>query len=105
MVQSVSDSAFNETIKNGICIVDFWAEWCGPCKMMAPVFEEVSKSFEGKASFFKMNVDDNQDIPGQMMIRGIPSLVAFKNGVKIDTKVGAMRKSDLEQWVTELLSK
>jgi thioredoxin 1 len=76
-------------------LVDFWAEWCGPCKMIAPILEEISKDYEGKLSIVKIDVDSNQALPAKHGVRGIPTLMLFKNGGVAATKVGALSKSQL----------
>ncbi len=76
-------------------LVDYWAEWCGPCKQIAPILEEVSKSYEGRLQVAKMNVDENREVPGQHGIRGIPTLMLFKDGKVAATKVGALSKAQL----------
>ena len=76
-------------------LVDFWAEWCGPCKVIAPILDEVSKAYEGRLQVAKLNVDENRDVPAQLDIRGIPTLMLFKGGVLAATKVGALTKAQL----------
>ena len=86
-------------------LVDFWAEWCGPCKMMGPVFEELSTSYTGKLKFAKLNVDQYQMLAGQYGIRGIPCLIVMKDGVEIDRIVGYAPKEMLQAKINEILSK
>jgi len=76
-------------------LVDFWAEWCGPCKMIAPILDEVSRDYGGKVQVAKVNVDENQSVPAKYGIRGIPTLMLFRNGAVVATKVGALSKSQL----------
>ena len=76
-------------------LVDFWAQWCGPCKMIAPILDEVSKDYDGKLRVAKMNVDENRDVPSKYGIRGIPTLMLFKDGQLAATKVGALSKAQL----------
>ena len=85
-------------------LVDFWAEWCGPCKMIAPVLEEVSVSYKGKLQVAKVNVDENRAISAKYGIRGIPTLMLFKNGQLAATKVGALNKSQLTAFLDEQLA-
>ena len=85
-------------------LVDFWAEWCGPCKMIAPILDEVSVSYTGKLQIAKMNVDENRDIPAKFGIRGIPTLMLFKDGQLAATKVGAMSKAQLTAFIDQQLA-
>ena len=85
-------------------LVDFWAEWCGPCKMIAPVLDEAANTFEGKLKIAKMNVDENRDIPAKFGIRGIPTLMLFKDGQLAATKVGAMSKAQLNEFIQQQLA-
>lgn len=80
-------------------IVDFWAEWCGPCKMIAPSLEELSEQFEGKVKVAKLNIDENPELAAQFGVRSIPTLAMFKAGEVADIKVGAAPKSALESWI------
>jgi thioredoxin 1 len=97
----VSDDTFEtEVLKSGTpVLVDFWAEWCGPCKMIAPTLEEVAKEYSGRLKVAKVNVDQNQAIPPKYGIRGIPTLILFKNGNAEATKVGAVSKSQLTAFI------
>ena len=100
-VKQITDASFDADVKVGISIIDFWAEWCGPCKAIAPTFEALSEEFK-EVKFFKMNVDENQQIPSEFGIRSIPTFIAFKNGEKIATKVGGMSKSEFAKWIGEI---
>lgn len=93
----VSDDSFEQDVLNSSdpVLVDYWAEWCGPCKMIAPVLEEVAKEYSGKLRIAKLNIDDNPNTPPKYGIRGIPTLMLFKNGEVEATKVGAVSKSQL----------
>ena len=93
----VSDASFDSEVLQSATpvLVDYWAEWCGPCKMIAPVLEELAESYNGKLKVAKMDVDANQEIPAKHNIRGIPTLMLFKGGQVVATKVGAMNKSQL----------
>ncbi|MBI2316199.1 MAG: thioredoxin TrxA [Betaproteobacteria bacterium] len=97
IIQHVTDTSFEpEVLKSDLpVLVDYWAEWCGPCKAIAPVLEEVARDYTGKLKVAKLNVDDNQEIPKRYGIRGIPTLMLFKNGNIEATKIGALSKSQL----------
>jgi thioredoxin 1 len=92
----ITDSNFEEVIKSDQpVLVDFWAEWCGPCKMIGPIVEELAGEYEGKATIGKLDVDANQDVPSKFGIRSIPTLLIFKGGEVVDKVVGAVPKSVL----------
>jgi thioredoxin 1 len=97
--REVTDVSFDaDVLKNDLpVLVDFWAPWCGPCRMVAPVVEELSEEYSGKVNFFKMNTDENPSVPTQYSIRSIPSLLIFKGGELKDTIVGFRPKSDLKK--------
>ena len=97
----VTDGTFDELVVNADkpILVDFWAEWCGPCKMIAPILDEVSRDYDGRVQVAKLNVDDNQEVAAKYGIRGIPTLMLFKQGEVVATKVGALSKSQLTQFL------
>ncbi|MBC80977.1 MAG: thiol reductase thioredoxin [Gammaproteobacteria bacterium] len=96
-INHVSDDTFeNEVLNSDIpVLVDYWAEWCGPCKVIAPVLEEIASEYDGKMKICKLDIDENEDTPPKYGIRGIPTLMLFKNGAVEATKVGALSKSQL----------
>ena len=93
----VSDGSFEQDVLKAAqpVLVDFWAEWCGPCKMIAPMLNEVADEYKGKVTIAKLNIDDNPRTPQRFNVRGIPTLILFKNGQVEGQKVGALRKADL----------
>ena len=97
LIKHVSDESFDDDVLHADkpVLVDYWAEWCGPCKMIAPILDEVSKDYDGRVQIAKMNVDENREIPAKMGIRGIPTLMLFKGGQLAATKVGALSKAQL----------
>ncbi len=95
-------SNFDETIKEGVVLVDFWAPWCGPCRMLAPVIEELAEEFDGKAKICKVNTDEEQDIAVKYGIRSIPTILFFKNGELVDQMVGASSKQVLADKLNSL---
>jgi thioredoxin len=101
-VEKVSDGTFeSEVLKaNGPVVVDFWAEWCGPCRMIAPALEEIAGSLGGKVKILKLNVDENPQTAAKYGIMSIPTLMIFKNGQMASRQVGAAPKQKLEQWIT-----
>jgi thioredoxin 1 len=99
--QPVSDDDFETAVigSSEPVVVDFWAEWCGPCKMIGPQLEELSEEMAGKVKFVKLNVDENQQTAIKYGVRSIPTLIMFKDGEAVDMKVGAGAKSDLQKWI------
>ena len=102
---AVSDDSFEADVLNadGAILVDFWAEWCGPCKMISPALEEIAKEMDGRVQIAKMNIDDNPMTPQKYGVRGIPTLMLFRDGQVAATKVGALAKSQLQDWVESVL--
>ncbi len=100
---AVTDATFDAEVKNSDVpvVVDFWAEWCGPCKQIGPALEELSDEMDGKVKIVKVNVDENPNAPSQMGVRGIPALFLFKNGEVVSNKTGAAPKAALQSWIEE----
>jgi thioredoxin 1 len=105
LIKHITDATFEADVLQSSqpVVVDFWAEWCGPCKMIAPILDEVAGTYQGKLQIAKMNVDDNREVPAKFGIRGIPTLMIFKNGQLAATKVGAMSKSQLTAFIDQQL--
>jgi len=106
LIQHISDASFEATVLNSKqpVLVDFWAEWCGPCKMIAPVLDEAATTYSGQLQITKMNVDENRDIPAKFGIRGIPTLMLFKDGQLAATKVGSLSKAQLTEFIDQQLA-
>ena len=96
-IKHVSDASFEQDVLKAEApvLVDYWAEWCGPCKMIAPILDEIARDYEGRLQIAKVNVDENNATASKYGIRGIPTLMLFKNGAQVATKVGALSKSQL----------
>ncbi|TNB87786.1 thioredoxin TrxA [Pseudomonas sp. Fig-3] len=101
LIKHVSDASFEADVlkAEGAVLVDYWAEWCGPCKMIAPVLDEIAGAYAGKLTIAKLNIDENQETPPKYGVRGIPTLMLFKNGNVEATKVGALSKSQLAAFI------
>ncbi len=101
LIKHTSDASFDADVLSSDkpVLVDYWAEWCGPCKMIAPILDEVSKDYDGRLQIAKMNVDENRDVPAKFGIRGIPTLMLFKGGQLAATKVGALSKAQLTAFI------
>ena len=105
MVDKTTDATFDQDVLKaaGPVVVDFWAEWCGPCRMIAPALEEISKSLNGKVKIFKLNVDENPNTAAKFGIMSIPTLMLFKDGQLASRQVGAAPKSQLEKWINSAI--
>ncbi len=101
LIKHTSDAAFDADVIQSTTpvLVDYWAEWCGPCKAIAPILDDVSKDYAGRLQVAKMNVDENRDVPAKFGIRGIPTLMIFKDGKLAATKVGALTKAQLTAFI------
>ena len=106
LIKHISDASFEADVLQADkpVLVDYWAEWCGPCKMIAPILDEVSAAYQDKLQIAKMNVDENREIPAKFGIRGIPTLMLFKDGQLAATKVGAMSKAQLTAFIDQQLA-
>jgi thioredoxin 1 len=106
LIKHISDASFESDVlkSDKPVLVDYWAEWCGPCKMIAPILDEVSQSYRDKLQIAKMNVDENREVPAKFGIRGIPTLMLFKDGQVAATKVGAMSKAQLTAFIDQQLA-
>jgi thioredoxin 1 len=105
LIKHISDASFETDVLQSAqpVLVDYWAEWCGPCKMIAPILDEMATTYGGKLQITKMNVDENREIPAKFGIRGIPTLMLFKDGKLAATKVGALSKSQMAAFIDENL--
>ncbi|MBI4969379.1 MAG: thioredoxin TrxA [Rhodospirillales bacterium] len=104
-MKQVTDNSFDADVLKSAdpVLVDFWAEWCGPCRQIAPALEELAKEYSGKVTVAKVNIDENPATPSKYGVRGIPTLMLFKNGQVAATKIGALPKSKLYEWVDSVL--
>jgi thioredoxin 1 len=100
----VDDADFDANVlkASGAILVDFWAEWCGPCKQIGPILDEISNEMQGKLTIAKVNIDKNPETPQKYGVRGIPTLILFKDGKAVATKVGSMPKSKLVEWLASV---
>ncbi len=101
MTQSLTDSQFSENVLNskGLVLVDFWAEWCGPCRQLGPILEAIDEEMGESVTIYKMNVDDSPETASQFGIRSIPTMFLFKDGKQVDTKVGLSTQSTISSWI------
>ena len=101
----VTDATFDAEVRQSDLpvVVDFWAEWCGPCKQIGPALEELSEELAGKVKIVKVNVDENPNSPAQMGVRGIPALFLFKDGQVVSNKIGAAPKASIQNWITSAI--
>jgi thioredoxin 1 len=98
-VKTFTDSNFDDETSKGVVLVDFWAEWCGPCRRLAPTVDALASEFDGRATVAKLNVDENPNVPGRFAVRGIPTLLLFKEGQLAETIVGLRAKEDIAQMI------
>ncbi|MBN8523086.1 MAG: thioredoxin [Rickettsiales bacterium] len=105
MTKQIKDNEFESEVLNSKLpvIIDFWAEWCGPCRMLAPILDQLSEEMEGKVKIVKMNIDENPETPSKFGVRGIPTMLLFKEGKQIATKVGVQTKNVLQEWINSSL--
>ncbi len=104
-IVQLTDDGFEADVlqASGLVLVDFWAEWCGPCKMIAPVLDDIAEEYQDKLTIGKLNIDQNSGTPPKYGVRGIPTLLLFKNGEMVDTKVGALSKTQLKEFIDKNL--
>ena len=98
-VKTFTDGNFEQETKQGVVLVDFWAEWCGPCRRLAPTIDALASDFDGRATVAKLNVDENPNVPSKFMVRGIPTLLLFKDGELAETIVGLAAKEDISKMI------
>jgi thioredoxin 1 len=103
-VKTLTDSNFDETTKQGVVLVDLWAEWCGPCRRLAPTIDALASDYDGRVTVAKLDVDENPNIPSRYMVRGIPTMLIFKNGQLADTIVGLAGKEDIAKKLDQQLA-
>jgi thioredoxin 1 len=101
LTKAVTDDSFKQDVldASGPVLVDFWAEWCGPCRMVGPILDDIAREYDGKLTIAKVNIDENPMTPNEYAVRGIPTMLLFKDGKLLDTKVGALPKTALKDWI------
>lgn len=101
MIEEISDNNFEQEVlgSDAPVLIDFWAPWCGPCKMLAPILEQLSTDLDGKVKIVKMNIDENPETPSQFGVRSIPTMMLFQNGKQIAVKTGLLPKNNLLEWI------
>ena len=102
-VKTFTDGNFEDETKQGVVLVDLWAEWCGPCRRLAPTVDALAQDFDGRATVAKLNVDENPTVPGKYMVRGIPTLLLFKDGQLAETLVGLRAKEEIAEAIERQL--
>jgi len=103
-ITELNDSNYSDFLKNKLVLVDVWAEWCGPCKMISPIVDQISVDFQGKLSVGKLDADTNRDIVKELGVRNIPTIILFKDGEVVDKSVGAVTKEKLTEMINEQIS-
>lgn len=105
MTKQIKDNEFESEVINSKLpvLIDFWAEWCGPCRMLSPILDQLSEEMDGKVKIVKMNIDENPETPSKFGVRGIPTMLLFKEGKQIATKIGVQPKNALQEWITSSL--
>lgn len=105
MAQEFTDANFKTSVLDSdkLTVIDFWAEWCGPCRMLSPILDQLSEEMDGKVKIVKMNIDENPETPSKFGVRGIPTMLLFKEGKQIATKVGVQPKNALQEWINSSL--